>query len=388
MAVTAARSGERVLAVSLDQAHSLGDVFGAGSAGGVAEVPVGPGAVEILELDTLALAGERWQELSRVAGLGGADADGDGLFGDELTVFPGVQELLGLAAVADRVDGGRFDRVVADCGPTADALRLLELPSAVSNYLERLWPRHRRLGRPPTTGRMYLAVGFAEQVDALSERLARLVQDRSRTAVTLVTDDRRVALAEARRGVTALALSGLAPQEIVVNRCRSGESSEAARELADAVDHAAVVPLPALDAEPIGTDALARVGDLLLAGRGAGAAGAEASSPDRRGAERPGTGESQAPAAGDGSAAFDEAVVRESGTGLDAVYAMELALPLADPSQVTLGRVGDDLIVGAAGVRRRVRLAPVLRRCVVHEADFGGGRLRVRFTPDPEVWPR
>jgi arsenite-transporting ATPase len=50
--------------------------------------------------------------------------------------------------------------------------------------------------------------------------------------------------------------------------------------------------------------------------------------------------------------------------------------------------VEDDLIVGADGIRRRLRLAPVLRRCTVDGAELGGGLLVVRFRPDPEVWPR
>ena len=59
-------------------------------------------------------------------------------------------------------------------------------------------------------------------------------------------------------------------------------------------------------------------------------------------------------------------VDRESGSGLDAVYRLRLELPQVDPAALTLGRVDDDLIIGAAGMRRRVRLASVLRRCIVH----------------------
>ena len=40
-------------------------------------------------------------------------------------------------------------------------------------------------------------------------------------------------------------------------------------------------------------------------------------------------------------------------------------LGVADPATLRLGRVEDDLIVGADGVRRRVRLAPVLRRRIL-----------------------
>ncbi|WP_067547324.1 ArsA family ATPase [Nocardia crassostreae] len=82
-------------------------------------------------------------------------------------------------------------------------------------------------------------------------------------------------------------------------------------------------------------------------------------------------------------------VVRlESGTGVHSVFAMRMHLPVVDPSTLQLGRVEDDLIVGADGVRRRLRLAPVLRRCTVDAAELDGDQLVIRFRTDPEVWPK
>ena len=80
-------------------------------------------------------------------------------------------------------------------------------------------------------------------------------------------------------------------------------------------------------------------------------------------------------------------VDRESGSGLEAIYRLRLELPQVDSAALTLGRVDDDLIIGAGGLRRRVRLASVLRRCVVADAQLRGSELTVRFRPNPEVWP-
>jgi arsenite-transporting ATPase len=80
-------------------------------------------------------------------------------------------------------------------------------------------------------------------------------------------------------------------------------------------------------------------------------------------------------------------VDRESGTGLEATYRLRLELPHVDSAALTLGRVDDDLIIGAGGMRRRVRLASVLRRCIVVDAQLKGKELTVRFRPNPEVWP-
>jgi arsenite-transporting ATPase len=62
-------------------------------------------------------------------------------------------------------------------------------------------------------------------------------------------------------------------------------------------------------------------------------------------------------------------------------------LPQLDAETLTLGRVDDDLIISIGALRRRVRLASVLRRCTVLDAHLRGGELTVRFQPNPEVWP-
>jgi arsenite/tail-anchored protein-transporting ATPase len=66
---------------------------------------------------------------------------------------------------------------------------------------------------------------------------------------------------------------------------------------------------------------------------------------------------------------------------------LRLELPQLESGALTLGRVDDDLIIGAGGMRRRVRLASVLRRCTVMDARLRGSELTVRFRPNPEVWP-
>src|SRR5437588_724693 len=78
------------------------------------------------------------------------------------------------------------------------------------------------------------------------------------------------------------------------------------------------------------------------------------------------------------------AVDLESGSGLQSVYRLRLELPQIDPGALTLGRVGDDLIVGVGAMRRRIRLASVLRRCTVLDAHLRSCDLIVRFQPEPE----
>jgi len=391
-AVRAALSGQKVLVVSTDQAHSLGDVFGVPVVPGEAGEPVrilteesdgdtGGGYLDAAALDTLALMESVWHPAASVLAARFPDSDIKDVAPEELCAMPGIQEVLGLRSVAQLADSGRWDYVVVDCASTADALRMLTLPAAFAMYAERCWPRHRRLSVAIEDVRTAAAVALVESVSAGVESLSALLTDGERVSAHLVLTPERVVAAEAVRTLGSLALMGVRVEELIVNQvlfqddsyeyrnlpdhpafdwysARIAEQQSVLEELGDTIGALRLVLTPHLAGEPIGPKAL---GQLLDEAR------------RRDGSEPPGP--------------IRPVVDRESGSGLDAVYRMRLELPQLDACALRLGRVGDDLIIGVADLRRRVRLAPVLRRCVVTEATVRGKELTVRFRPNPKVWP-
>jgi arsenite/tail-anchored protein-transporting ATPase len=389
-AVRDARSGLRVLIVSTDQAHSTGDVLGtAVTPTGerrptrvLADAPdAGGGFLDALALDTLALLEVRWREVAGVLAGRFPESDLGDIAPEELSALPGIQEVLGLHEVAELAATGDWDHVVVDCASTADAMRMLTLPATFSLYLERAWPRHRRLSLAEQDARSAGTVELLERISAGTERLGSLLVDGSRVGAHLVLTPERVVAAEAVRTLGSLALMGVSVDELIVNQIlvqddsyeyrnlpehpafdwyteRISEQRTVLDELDATIGDVKLVLVPHLPGEPIGPKALAGLLD--------GARRRDGSPPP--GPLRP-------------------VVDRESGSGLDAVYRMRLELPQVDPGALTLGRVDDDLIIGAGGMRRRVRLASVLRRCIVVDAQLRGSDLTVRFRPDPEVWP-
>lgn len=393
-AVRDARSGMRVLIVSTDQAHSTGDVLGVPVVPTgrreptrvLADLDTGSGAggggfLDALALDTLALLETRWREVAGVLGDRFPQSEVGTLAPEELSALPGIQEVLGLHEVGELADSGAWDHIVVDCASTADALRMLTLPATFGLYLERAWPRHRRLGQPPATLASAATVALVERVAEGTEKLTALLADASRVSAHLVLTAERVVAAEAARTLGSLALMGVRVAELLVNQIlvqddsfeyrnlpahpafdwyseRIAEQQAVLDELDTTIGDVKLVLVPHLAGEPIGPKAL---GELLDAAR------------LRDGSPPPGP--------------LRPVVDRESGTGLDAVYRMRLELPQVDRGALTLGRVDDDLIIGSGGMRRRVRLASVLRRCIVIDAQFRGGELTVRFRPNPEVWP-
>jgi arsenite-transporting ATPase len=386
-AVRDARAGLRVLIVSTDQAHSTGDVLGTVLAPTGQRAPtrvladdadVGGGFLDALALDTLALLEARWVEVAAPLAERFTESDLGNVAPEELSAVPGIQEVLGLYEVGELAASGRWDHVVVDCASTADALRMLTLPATFGLYLERAWPRHRRLSGGAENAAI---VALLERIDDGISRLGALLTDGDRVAAHLVLTAERVVAAEAIRTLGSLALMGVSVAELIVNQVllqddsfeysnlpehpafdwyseRIAEQRTVLDELDEAIGDVQLVMVPHLPGEPIGPKAL---GELLECAR------------RRDGTPPPGP--------------LRPVVDRESGSGLEAVYRLRLELPQVDSSALTLGRVDDDLIIGVSGVRRRVRLASVLRRCIVTDAQLRGSELTVRFRPNPEVWP-
>jgi len=392
-AVRDARTGLKVLIVSTDQAHSIGDVLG------TPVVPTGrreptrvfadldsgrdarPGGfLDALALDTLALLETYWREIAGLLAGRFPDSDLGSIAPEELSALPGIQEVLGLHEVGELAVSGEWDHVVVDCASTADALRMLTLPATFGLYLERAWPRHRRLSSSDDP-RSAAVVALLERIGAGTERLSALLTDGSKVDAHLVMTAERVVAAEAARTLGSLALMGVRVDELIVNQIlvqddsyeyrnlpehpafdwyseRISEQRAVLDELDTMIGDVQLVLVPHLAGEPIGAKAL---GELLDAAR------------RRDGSPPPGP--------------VRPVVDRESGSGLEAVYRLRLELPQVNSSALSLGRVDDDLIIGVGGMRRRVRLASVLRRCIVMDAQLRGSELTVRFRPNPEVWP-
>ncbi|MCT7357141.1 ArsA family ATPase, partial [Streptomyces sp. 15-116A] len=72
----------------------------------------------------------------------------------------------------------------------------------------------------------------------------------------------------------------------------------------------------------------------------------------------------------------------------DGVLVWHIPLPGAHRDELDLIRRGDELAVTAGPFRRIVPLPSALRRCTVDGAALREGELRIRFRPDPALWPR
>ncbi len=241
LAVSLARSGRRVLAVSLDPAHNLGDLLG---------VPLGEEPVRVEErLDALEVDLGAWVERHLAASREELKAtyayasalNVDSLF-DLLRFSPGTEEHAVLLAIdhVDRVLAPSYDVVVWDTPPTALTLRFLAMPTVSSRWLAELRGlREKILGRRQAISRVNpesaAAAGAVAPADdpvharlgAMRERLGRL-QDlfARRSLPSVVVNPDLLSVAEAERISEALARLDI-PLSAVCLNSRDGAGSSA-----------------------------------------------------------------------------------------------------------------------------------------------------------------
>jgi arsenite/tail-anchored protein-transporting ATPase len=385
MGARLAAHGHKTLVVSTDPAHSLADVLDVALDASPSEVSPGLYAAQV---DTRRLLDGAWSTLRTHLGVVLAGAGVDEVAAEELTVLPGVEELLALTEVHQLAGDGPWEVVVVDCAPTAETLRLLSLPEAVARYLERLFPAHQRVVRGmlgSLTGSRATVDGWAEAVDALSRLAERLellratLADPAVTSVRLVLTPERVVVAETRRTLTALALLGIQVDGVVANRVvpevpavEEGVAADwlrARRAEQEGVLTAlrascslAVETVRHRCVEPVGVAALTALGEEL---------GWSASTP----------------------AGHDRLVslrrVAGRGRALDSEFELRLTLPSTPrPPAIELSRIGDELAFTVDGRRRLLALPSALRRCLVVGASQHADGVTVRFRPDPAVWMR
>jgi arsenite-transporting ATPase len=365
-----AAAGLRTLVLSTDPAHSLADALEVEL--GAQPRPAGAPGLHAQQVSAQEEMERHWAAVQAWAGELLVARGVDRVTAEELTVPPGLDELFALLQVKRHHEAGEWDVLVVDCAPTGETLRLLSFPDVARWWLEKVLPHEaellaaaapfaRALLDVPLPGREVVA-----DVRGLTQSLIdmhEILRDRERCTLRLVMTPDRMVVDEARRTFTYLGLYGFLCDAVVVNRVFPAEVEDGyfgpwrarqQRELRAARD--AFAPVPVLEApyfaeETVGAAMLDRLGDALFAGRDAAAV------------------LHARPAA--------ELVVGEDGAQL------RVELPLAEREQVTLRKVGPELVVRVDGQKRTILLPPALHDHRAAGARFEDGALVVSLHADP-----
>ena len=365
-----AAAGQRTLVISTDPAHSLSESLGVELASEPREAGARLWGQEVNaqeEMERHWSGVQDWlAELFMERGV-------DRISAEELTVPPGMDELFSLLQIQAHHRSGAWDTIVVDCAPTGETLRLLSFPDVARWWIEKVFPMERQIlaaARP--IARSLLDIPLPNQavfadIQRLSQNLIvmnEILRDRGGSTIRLVMNPDKMVISEAMRTFTYLNLYGYLTDAVVVNRIfpsTVGDYFATWRQVQE--DHLALVrsafdPVPVLCApyfeqEVVGPAMLDRLADELF-------------SEDN-------------PAAVLHDAITQELVVSDAGARL------RLALPFARKGDISLKKIGLELVVGVDGQRRTIMLPPALTGFEPVGARFEEGALEVTLNGASET---
>jgi arsenite-transporting ATPase len=359
-----AAAGARTLVVSTDPAHSLSESL---------EVKLGGEPVRVderlwgQEVKAQEEMEHHWSGVQDWLGELFVERGVDRISAQELTVPPGMDELFSLLRLQAHHQSGEWDTIIVDCAPTGETLRLLSFPDVARWWIEKVFPFERQIlaaARP--IARSLLDIPLPSQavfadIQRLSQNLIamnEILRDRRHCTIRLVMNPDKMVIGEAMRTFTYLNLYGFLTDAVIVNRLFPpgvGDyfadwrrlQEEHLERVNSAFSPVPVLCAPYFEQEVVGAEMLDRLADALFCAHD--------------------------PADVLYTALTQELTVSEAGARL------RLALPFASKGEISLKKIGPELIVGVDGQRRTIMLPPALAGLRPTAATFEDGALEISF---------
>lgn len=358
-----AEEGKKVLIMSTDQAHSLGDSFG---------TELGKTPVKItdnldgMEIDTVYEGEKCWgnlkdyfKQLLTMRGEAGVETE-------ELLVFPGLEELFSMFKILDIYEEGCYDTLIVDCAPTGETLALLKYPERFSNLIQKVLPIKKKgvkVMGPAVEKTMKIPMPGEEVFDDIEylmeklEKLQNLMLNKEIVSLRVVTTPEQIVLREAKRNVSCLYLYNYNVDAIIVNRIYPSRAMEGyfskwiemqEKSLCDIRESFQDIPcfyMELLDKELCGISIIKEVGKTLYGERNP-----------------------------------NDVLFQEEIYNIDSKEkTLRIYLPFAEKAELSLQQTEDELVIGIKNEIRRFLIPQVFLKEEIKGAKYEDGYLNIRF---------
>jgi len=362
-AIRSADRGLKTLVVSADAAHSLGDCLDRQLAPEPEEIQPNLWAQEI---DITHEVEKGWglvQEYFTKLFTSKAVKD---ITTEELTVFPGMEDLMSLIRILKYYRENTFDVIIIDCAPTGETLALLSFPDMFRWWMDKLFPIKRKaakIAKPiveplvgvPVPGDDVMAE--FEKVYRQLDEMRQIFTDGETTSIRIVVNPEKMVVKEAQRSFTYLNLYDYKVDSIIVNRVIPEEVTDPHFKIwkdiqgrygdmiRESFNPVPIFHAPLFEKEVVGTEMLKRLGDAIY------------------GKEDP-------------TSVFyrqrTQQYQKEGGHYLLSIY-----MPFVDKKELSLSQKGEELIIRAGLTKRTIVLPRTLRSHSVKGAKFEKDRLNI-----------
>ncbi len=227
-----AQEGKKVLIMSTDQAHSLGDSL---------DIKLGPKPLSVvdnlnaMEIDAVTECELAWGNLKEYMYKMITSKSKESLEVEELLVFPGFEELTSLFKIKEIYDEGIYDVLIVDCAPTGETLSLLKFPEMFGQFIEQILPWKRKALKlvgpamekltkiPMPSDTVFDDI---EKLICKMDGLRELMWNKDIVSIRIVTSPEKIVIKETKRNFSYLHLYNYNVDAIIVNKVYPKEALE------------------------------------------------------------------------------------------------------------------------------------------------------------------
>ncbi|MCA9926273.1 MAG: ArsA family ATPase [Anaerolineales bacterium] len=369
-AATAVRSAElgfKTLVASTDIAHSLADSL---------DIPLSSKPTEIApnlwaqEISVVSDITNYWETIQTfVSGMLTSSKGINNVVADELSAFPGMDEIVSLLHINKQAKDRNFDRVIIDAAPTGETIRLLTMPDTFRWYAGHLTRFRSGVVKAlrPFAGRLLQGpaelMEALEKLDAATAELRETLSNPEISSYRVVLQPEKMVVREAERAVSYLGLFNYPVDSVIINRILSEDAAEGnfyqkrrrlqAKYLEMIENNFRPIPLwraPYYDYEVVGVEALSQLAQDCFDG------------------DDPGK-------------IFYEGRVQEIEEMADGRYLLRLPLPFVTSGDVKLRKRGDEMFITIGSFKREMILPTVLAKRKAGGGALKDGLLEISFLP-------
>ncbi len=365
-AIKSAKRGLKTIVLSTDAAHSLGDSF---------DIDLSPEPIKIMdnlwaqEIDSIHEVEMGWGKVQKYITTLLTSKTIKDITTEELTVFPGMEDLLSLIRVLNYYKEKTYDVIIIDCAPTGETLALLSFPEMMKWWMGKLFPIKRKAAKlvKPIVEPLFKVplpsddvMGEIENIYNQLDEMRTILGNKDITSVRIVVNPEKMVIKEAQRSFTYLNIYDYNVDSIVINRVMpesveegyfSGWKNIHKRYKETILESFSPIPIyeaPLFDREVVGIEMLEKMGSEVFK--------------DENPVEIKYNVKTQE-------------IKKDSSDG----YEFSIYLPFADKKDIDLNQKGDELIIKTKNLKRTIILPRTIQSLDVIGAKFEEDYLKIRF---------
>lgn len=223
-AIFLANSGKKVILLSTDQAHSLGDILAKKI--NKENSQIFPN-LDVVEIDPTEESRKIWKNLQDyLKQIISAKANIE-IEIEETLLFSGLEEVLSLLKILEIYEEAKYDVIVVDCAPTGQSLSMLTYAEKLNVLVDTILPMVQNINSifgslisKKTSVPKPRDIVF-EEIKNIAKKLEKLYDifhKRDTTSIRIVTTPEQIVLEEARRNYTCLQLYDFNVDAIYINK--------------------------------------------------------------------------------------------------------------------------------------------------------------------------